>query len=752
VAAVSPVVQVPAKLASRRGVLKVLGIDAFRARELLPSVANLAPTLSGGAQQLGTRTLMLSASAARDLGLQAGGAVDLQVGTRRERFEIAGVLPAIALEDRAALLDIAVAQQQFGFLGKLHRINIRFESGADSGAVRAQIERLLPPSARLVTPGESSDDALRLSRAYRANLTALALVALFTGGFLVYSTQTLAVLRRRREFALLHALGLTHRQQFVHTLAEAAIVGSVGAAVGVAMGFVLAQYGLQLTGADLGAGYVRSTPTTLQLNGLEAAVFAGLGAFAAIAGALRPAIEATRVATAASLKSGDAAHGPVRAHGLIALALAIASVALGFAPPLGGLPLAGYASIALVILATIIAIPSLLHRVLQPLPAFPEVSVELAIAHLRGSGRYATLSMAAIVVSFSLMAAMLIMVTSFRSSLDAWTEKLLPADLYLRVGYTGQSAFIDPAQLRTLASLSGVEHVQSARFSQLTLAAEQAPLTVIARQLDQAAVEQELWLVARASHSQSDAIPVWISEPTADRFALRPGMQIDLPFTRATAKATIKGIWRDYEHPNGALLIDHDTYVELTGDAVINAVSFWLEPDANVAAVQRQVRDVLGSDVQYDLRTPRELRRLSLQVFDRTFAVTYVLEIVAIVIGLFGISAGISAQVLARRSEFGVLRHLGMTRAQVARMLASEGAMLGALGVTVGLLTGGIVSMILIYVVNRQSFHWSMDVFVPTSALLICSAVLIAAAALIAVVSGRSAMGGEVVRAVKEDW
>jgi putative ABC transport system permease protein len=200
------------------------------------------------------------------------------------------------------------------------------------------------------------------------------------------------------------------------------------------------------------------------------------------------------------------------------------------------------------------------------------------------------------------------------------------------------------------------------------------------------------------------------------------------------------------------LLIDRREYVRLTGDRAINAVSFWLTPTATLESVQAGIRRVLRDEVQYDLRTPRDLRRMSLQVFDRTFAVTYVLEIVAIVIGLFGISASISAQVLARRSEFGVLRHLGVTRGQVAQMLASEGFVLGVLGVLVGLASGAVVSMILIYVVNRQSFHWSMDVFVPTPALLLCSAVLVIAAAAIAVISGRNAMGEDVVRAVKEDW
>ena len=143
---------------------------------------------------------------------------------------------------------------------------------------------------------------------------------------------------------------------------------------------------------------------------------------------------------------------------------------------------------------------------------------------------------------------------------------------------------------------------------------------------------------------------------------------------------------------------------------------------------------------------------MSLAAFDRTFAITYLLELVAVTIGLFGIAAGISAQVLARRSEFGALRHLGFTRSQVATMLAIEGSVLGALGVIVGLIAGTVISLILIYVVNRQSFHWSMDLSAPVGLLAGLSAALIAAAALIAVVSGRQAMGGEVVRAVREDW
>jgi putative ABC transport system permease protein len=211
-------------------------------------------------------------------------------------------------------------------------------------------------------------------------------------------------------------------------------------------------------------------------------------------------------------------------------------------------------------------------------------------------------------------------------------------------------------------------------------------------------------------------------------------------------------VWRDYEHQNGAIVMDRDEYVRVTGDHTLNTVWFWLDDSVDATALGNSVRDLMPPGTQHDMRTPGDLRRLSLAAFDRTFAITYLLELVAVTIGLFGIAAGISAQVLARRSEFGALRHIGFTRGQIATMLSIEGAVLGALGVIVGLMTGGVIGLILIYVVNRQSFHWSMDLSVPTPLLSVLSVALIAAAALIAVVSGRQAMGGEVVRAVKEDW
>jgi putative ABC transport system permease protein len=665
---------------------------------------------------------------------------------------VAAVLPAATLEGRVGIIDIATAQWRFDRLGKLSRIDLKLQPGANPEKVRSDLREILPAGARVVDPVDAASDAARLSRAYRSNLSALALVALFTGGFFVYSTQSLATLRRRREFALLHALGVTRAEQLRLVLGSGVLLGLLGAALGVLAGFFIARAGLSVLGGDP-ARYLRGSVLQVNLHLVEIVIFFVLGVTVAAIGTLQPAIDAARIPTAAALKASDLADAAVRSQRGLVIALLVAAGAVLWLPPLDGLPLPGYVSIALLIVAVVAAMPSLLQRLLAVAPQLRATPWEMAMAHLRGTARHATLSVSAIVVSFSLMVAMAIMVTSFRQSLDAWTQRLLPADLYLRAGYVGQSAHFDPAAIADLRSIQGIARLEVSRFAQMTIATMPQPVTLIARDLDAQHAERALWLESSdAKPVSNDALPLWISQAVADAADLHAGSEIRVTIAGRTLAARVRGVWRDYEHPGGAVVMERDRYVALTGDEAVNTAWLWLNSDGRQATVQRHIRERLPADIDYDMRTPGDLRRLSLLAFDRTFAVTYALELVAIIIGLFGIAAGTSAQVLARRREIGVLRHLGLTRAQVAAMLAIEGAGLGALGVLVGLLTGGLVSLILIRVVNRQSFHWSMDLAIPSGVLVVLSAALIAAAALIAVVSGRSAMRGDVIAAVKEDW
>lgn len=753
IAAVSPVVEIEARLADRRGAVTLIGVDVFRSRALQPSIALVAPIAIDEAVRPGGAHVYLSASAARELQLAKDDVLRVQNGMRTIELPVAAVLPSSALKDRAGVIDIAFAQHAFGRLGRLSRIDVRLASGASIGRVRAALQPMLPAGAQIVTPGAASDDALRLSRAYRSNLTALALVALFTGGFFVYSTQSLMALKRRREFAILHALGVTRGRQLTYVLAGSALIGVLGALIGLALGVWIARLGLERVGGDLGAGFFHGVAPTLSLPPLELASFAVLGMATALAGALRPALEAARVPTATALKAGDVASAAGRTHtGLVIALLALAALAL-LMPPIAELPLPGYTAIALLLIAVVAAAPGVVRAVLRRAPQMQPAPYQVAIAQLAGAARYATMSVAAIIVSFSLMTSMAIMVASFRGSLDAWTQKLLPADLYVRVGYVGQSSHIDAATTRAMALLPGVARAEYSRFAEAQVVDAQRAIAVVTRTLDPGAADGALWITRSAAVSApAGAIGVWVSEAASDLLGWRAGDARDIVLAGRRERAYALGVWRDYEHQRGAIVIAHRDYVRLSGDDAVNTVWLWLEDDAALARVQGAVRDLLPTGAAYDMRTPAELRRLSLAAFDRTFAVTYVLELVAVFIGLFGIGAGISAQVLARRGEFGALRHLGFTRGQIAAMLAIEGGALGALGVLIGLIAGAVISLILIYVVNRQSFHWSMDLHAPLALLALLSVGLIAAAACIAVLAGRNAMSGDVVAAVKEDW
>ena len=360
VAAASPVVEVQVRLPGRDRNLKLVGIDPFRAIQMQPALAGAGATAQRQGQGLlAENSIWLSPAAAQALELEVGDDLDVQVALDRVRLRVAGLLPPGAYRQPVGMLDIGEAQWRLQRLGRLDRVDLRLEPQADRAAVRKAVAELLPPGVHVVTPGEATDDAVRLTRAYRSNLTALALVALFTGAFLVYATQSLAVARRRREIALLHAMGMTVREQLAAALLSGMVVGALGAAVGVALGALVARAGLAAFGADLGAGYFRGVAPRLEISAGEYLVFFLLGVGAALVATFGPAREAASVPAAAALKAGDEAPVAARTHGRIALLLFAAGVAALALPPLDGIALPGYVSIACLLLGAVFLTPTI---------------------------------------------------------------------------------------------------------------------------------------------------------------------------------------------------------------------------------------------------------------------------------------------------------------------------------------------------------------------------------------------------------
>jgi putative ABC transport system permease protein len=750
VAVASPVVEVDARLAGRRESLRVLGLDVFRAALVQPDL--VATDATDSLDTLRPDAIFLSPAAAEWLRARAGDVLRFQVGLGETSFRVAGIVRGAA--GRVAFADIAGVQTAFERLGRLSRVELRVRPGADVEALRARISAELPAGVRVERPEAAVERGASISRSYRVNLNVLALVALFTGGLLVFSTQALAIVRRRAHLALLRTLGVTRRALVAVLLGEGLAVGALGAALGLLAGYALAQAIVRVAGVDLGAGLFRGVEPSLGFDGVAAGVFFALGVAVAAIGSLVPALDAARAAPAAALKAGDEQRAFERLTpvwpGLAVMAVGAAGTAL---PPVAGLPVFGYAAIAALLIGAIMLMPRAAVAFFGLVRTPPVPALRLAVAQLRGAPGQSMLSLATIVAAVSLLVSMAIMVASFRASLGAWLDHVLPADLYFRTTGAGDTGFLGPADQAAVARVPGVRRVEFIRAQNLLLAGDRPPVTLLARPVDPADPARVLPIVGPVVVPAPGAPPpVWVTEPMADVYGYTPGRVVELPVGGRATRFTVAGVWRDYVRTQGAVLIELDRYVALTGDRNANDGAVWLADGADPLAVKEALRRTVPGGEHLDIAEPGEIRSRSLQAFDRTFAVTYALELVALVIGLTGLSSSFGALVLARRREFGMLRHVGMTRRQIGAMLATEGMLVSALGLAVGLAAGFVISLVLIHVVNRQSFHWTMELAVPWLPLAAFGATLLAAASLTALFSARRAMADDAARAVKDDW
>jgi putative ABC transport system permease protein len=278
-------------------------------------------------------------------------------------------------------------------------------------------------------------------------------------------------------------------------------------------------------------------------------------------------------------------------------------------------------------------------------------------------------------------------------------------------------------------------------------------VALIARDLNPQHAEDTLPLVRETRQPvPAGTQAAWISESLQDLYGVRLGERLQLPLDGRLLPLFVAGIWRDYGRPAGALVIARASYIAATGDDAANEGLIWRRPTASAAALEAAIRGSLGIGDALELTSSDQLRQRSLMLFDRTFAITYALEAIAVAIGLLGVGVAASSSALARRAQFGMLRHIGMLRRQVLATLAIEGVIMSALSVIYGLLLGTALSLILVYVIDRQSFNWSIDLAIPWLRLGALGTALIAASALTALWGGRAAMSQDAIRAVREDW
>src|SRR5471030_1596499 len=730
VAVASPVLEFDASLPGQRNALKVIGLDAFRAGFISPDLIGV-PANGNVSDTLADDAIFLSPAAGSWLSVADGATLALQSGTEPVKLRMAGSLQRARAGQRVGVMDIGAAQWRFNRVGLLSRVDLKLRDGINRDAFKSQLEQDLqrdfPGRFRVNQPNDEEQNGRNegMSRAYRVNLTVLALVALFTGAFLVFSTQALSVIRRRSQFALLRVLGMDRRHLLRQILLEGLCLGVAGSVVGIAVGYALAAAALHFFGADLGAGFFSGVRPSVQFTPVAAAVYFALGVGVALLGCAGPAWEAARAKPAVALKSGSeeaAMSGLVNAWPALAC-IALAAL-LTRAPPVFELPLFGYLSIALLLIGAIALMPS-----------------------------QAGIALGGVLSSFSLMVAMAIMVASFRVSLDDWLLRILPADLYTRTAIGGSTAGLQPPQQDAMRRLPGVSNIDFLRVRSLSLAPGRPNVALMARGIDAADAGKSLALVGATlpPPAGSTLAPVWVSEAMVDLYGMTVGQTIKLPLNGRLHAFWVAGVWRDYARPTGSIQMRLSDYRAVTGDMDVNDAALWFDKSATATQVQDELKK-LPFGAALETSAPSDIRTMSMKIFDRSFAITYLLEAIAIVIGLFGVAATFSAQTLARSKEFGMLRHIGVTRRQILAILAIEGGALTGLGIATGFVLGWIISLVLVFVINPQSFHWTMQLHLPWPLLATVAGLLLFAAALTALLSGRQALSGGPIRAVREDW
>lgn len=743
--------------------LRALGVDilrdrAFRDYALAGSGSATPRPQEMLALLLDPASAILTAKFAEPRGLQVGSTITVRVDDRQVPLTIRALLkdegPARVLDGHFVLMDIASAQQCFARFGRIDRVEIRLK---DPGAIETSetaIAARLPPGLTLQRPAQRGRQVEQMLAAFHLNLTALSYVALLVGLFLVYNTVSVAVLSRRDEIGILRALGVTRGQVRALFLAEAAVLAVVGCVLGILIGRVLANATVALTATTVSALYIAAAaaPPALDWRVLWLA-FATAVPLSLLAAAV-PAQEATRVPPVTAIRGSDQVNARAGFSAKLLLAAAAllgAGAWLATLGPVAGLPLFGYLSAVLLVFGASFLIPAMLTlaaRVLErPVRRFFKVEHWLAVTNLAAAVPRLSISVASLAVSLSMMVAVTIMIGSFRQTVIYWVGQTLRADLFISPAARGPAGSADTLSAEVVDRVSRSDDVVAVdRFTLIDMPYGDSRIRVGAGEFEVLLTHGALLFKAPSADATAavrSAIgrdAVIASESFTIRHAARIGDRVPLPTPSGPALFEIAAVYYDYSSDRGVLMMDRGTFARHFGESAPGGLTVYLKAGRDPDAARLRLLQAIGSDHRVFINTNRALRTEVLRIFDSTFAITYALEIIAILVAVLGISGTLVTLVLEREREFTSLRLIGAGRSQMRRMVIGEAVLIGAVSQVLGLVVGFALSLLLIYVINVQSFGWTIQFHLPWLFLLQASLAIVAATAVAGLYPARRAV------------
>jgi putative ABC transport system permease protein len=662
------------------------------------------------------------------LGYKVGDRVRLLVNDRASDCTVRGVLGAGSGE--VIVMDLAPATRVSGRSGPLDRILVETPQTKSVEQWETILRAALPEGVTVAPQGSRANENRRMLAAFRWNLRVLSYIALVVGAFLIYNTVSVSVVRRRGEIGILRALGATRGGVLAAFLGEAACFGLFGGVAGIALGRLMAVGAVRLVAATVDSLYVSSSPAPISLSWVLSLIAILTGVGVAVLSACSPAWEASRVSPVDAMARGRREH-QVRTRRMRGLVLAaVVGLAGWIASQQGaidGKPIFGYLSAVLLIAASAFAIPALVAGLAGVMSGwmrrFFGIEALLATRSLGGSLRRTSVLVGALSTAIAMMAAVGIMVGSFRETVLVWMEDRLQADLYLRpAGPAGADRHptMSVDIVGRLAGLQGVAAVDPFRAYEISY--QGLPVTLGGGDTRIAMRYGRHPFLSGAPPATvfrglPNADAVVVSEPFANKHHVRAGDVLTIPLGKYTARLRVLDIYYDYSSERGLIIMDRTTLLKYLPDPSPSNVAVYLKPGVSIEAGRAEIESALAGR-KVLVFSNRSLREEAIRIFDRTFAITYALEGVAVFVAVMGVAGALLALVIDRKREFGLLSFLGGARTQLRRMVLFEAGLIGLFANVAGLILGLLLSLLLIYVINKQSFGWTIQFHWPVAVLL----------------------------------
>ncbi|HKO01214.1 MAG TPA: FtsX-like permease family protein, partial [Thermoanaerobaculia bacterium] len=658
-----------------------------------------------------------------------------------------------------AIMDIATAQQAFGWSGKLSHVDLIADD-----SLEATIAKLLPPGVRIERPKRRGERVEKMLRAFRVNLFALAGVALLVGMFLVYNTVLISILRRRKDVGVLKTVGASPQQVFVAFLGEGLLFGLAGSALGIALGAALATAILGLIGRTINALYVTSRPESIAMTPSIVIIGVLVGTVLALVSALQPSLEAAAVRPNALIRPGlqqrvSRANG--RSLGVAAIVCFIAAAFVSRLPAYRGIAVAGYVAVLLVVAAFSLLAPTIVRAtsalLSAPLLRAFGIVGRLASSSLPASLRRTSVASAALSLATGMMVAVALMVGSFRETVRIWVDQTVSSDLWLRPARglsNGSNTLFPPEVADEVARIPFVQAVDRVRgkdvlygdaiiavgSGEFTIAKQYGDLPMVTPRSSRDALDE-----AMRRHG------VFVSESLSLKYDKHVGDTIELPTSHGTRRFPITGIYRDYSNDRGVVVMDRALFVREFGDAALNTIVVYLKKGVSIEDARQKLFVAFSAKYHAFVVTNAQIRSQVMTIFDQTFLITYALLGIAIVVAVLGIVNTLAALILERTRELALLRVLGMTRAELRSMIVLESSLLGLTSTVVGLAMGYVLSWILIFVINKQSFGWTIAFHTPATLIAASLAITFVAAATAGLLPARLANRIDFASALKSE-